>query len=135
MSVLHIGAALEAALDAISPPIDTDWENGQAFEPINGTPYQAVSVLFARPDNAEIGPQYVQRGFMQVTLMYPLNAGSGAAVARADLLRSTFRRGLSLTSGGVIVTIEKTPEIMPGFRDGDRYAVPVRVPFFAPVNT
>jgi len=134
MSVLHIGAALEAALDAISPPIDTDWENGQAFEPINGTPYQRVNVLFARPDNPEVGRSYMQRGFMQVTLLYPHGEGAGPAQTRAELIRSTFYRTRALVSGSVTVTIENTPEIMPGFRDGDRYAVPVRVPFFADIQ-
>lgn len=133
MSAVLIGAAMEAALDAMSPSLATARENGEAYEPVTGTPYQKVNILFARPENPEISRSYQQRGFMQVTLMYPINAGAGVAGARAELIRSAFYRSRPLTSGSVTVTVEFTPEIMPGVRDGDRYAVPVRVPFFADI--
>lgn len=134
MSAVSIRAALEAALAAMTPAIDTAWENGEGYEPTKDTPYQRVNILFARPDNPEVGRSYMQRGFMQVTLMYPPEKGPSTAGARAELLRSTFYRTRALVSGSVTVTIEFTPEIMPGFRDGDRYAVPVRVPFFADIQ-
>lgn len=133
MSVVSIRAALETALNAVSPPIATAWENTAFVAPDLETPYQAAFVLFAQPENTEIGPQHVQRGLFQVNLQYPLAAGTAAVNARAELVRAAFRRGLSLTSGSIRVTIEKTAEIGPGAIVGDRFLLPVRVRFYAPV--
>jgi hypothetical protein len=134
MTALLIRAALEGRLAAMSPSLATAYEN-VPFKPTNGTAYQAVYVLFAQPDNREIGRQYVARGFMQVSLFYPQGAGSAPAATRAELIRTTFPRGLSLTNGGVIVTIERTPEILPGRNEDDRFVLPVRIPFYAPVSS
>lgn len=130
MSVAAIRAALESALAAVTPTIATAWENAE-FTPTPGTPYQRVYVLFAEPANTEISRSYMEQGFMQVSLAYPLNGGPGPAAARAELLRSIFYRGRSLLAAGVTTTIERTPEIAPGQFDGDRYVVPVRIRFFA----
>ncbi|MDO8800049.1 phage tail terminator-like protein [Phenylobacterium sp.] len=134
MSVVAIRAALETALAAISPALATAAEN-VAYTPTPGTPYQRAAVLFARPDNQELSAAHVAQGFMQTTLCYPTNAGPGAASTRAELIRTTFYRGRSLTPvSGVTVTVFTTPEIMPGYVDGDRYCIPVRVYFRAPVG-
>lgn len=130
MSVVSIRAALETGLGAMSPALATAYENAP-FTPVAGTPYQAVSILFARPSNTENAPSHMELGFMQVTLRYPLNTGPAAAATRAELIRTTFPRGRTLTSGGIKTTISDTPEIMPGYVDGDRYAVPCRIRFFA----
>ena len=133
MSVVSIRSALETALAAISPPIATAWENDAFTPPDLETPYQAAFLMLAQPDNTEIGPQHVQRGIFQVSLFYPLAAGTAAVNARAEMVRAAFRRGLSLTSGGIIVTVEKTAEIGPGAIADDRFVLPVRVRFYAPV--
>lgn len=150
MSAVKIRAAMEVALDAMTPAIDTAWENaafaprgtvdaGHRIEGIpyaqgDGTPYQQVHILFAQPDNETFGSAHVERGFMQVALKYPLMAGTAAVTARAELLRSTFYRGQSFSSGGVTVIIEKTPEIGSGSVDGDRFVVIVKIRFFANIN-
>lgn len=134
MTALLIRQALETKLGTISPALATAYENVQ-FKPTNGTAYQAVYVLFAQPDNRETGRQYVARGFMQVSLFYPEGGGAEPATSRAELIRSTFYRGLSLSNGGVTVTIDRTPEILPGRNEDDRFFLPVRIPFYAPVNT
>jgi hypothetical protein len=130
MSAVAIRAALETALNGMSPALSTAFEN-VAFTPVAGTAYQQVNVLFAEPDNLEFGSHYREIGYMQVKLMYPLQVGTATVAARAELIRTTFRRGASFTSGGVTVTIEKTPEIGNAQVEGDRYAMPVRVRFFA----
>ena len=70
----------------------------------------------------------------KVSLAYPLGAGPSAATTRAELIRSTFYRGASFTSGGVTVTISRTPEIAPGRVEEDRWVVPVRVRFHAHIE-
>ena len=130
MSVVKIRAALETAVNAMTPALSTAFENA-AFVPVAGTPYQQVNILFATPDNTEYGSHYRELGYMQIRLMYPQAVGTSVVAARAELIRSTFYRGATFVSSGVSVIVEKTPEVSPGSVDGDRWAVPVKVRFFA----
>ena len=129
MSAVKIKTALETALNGMTA-LSTAWENA-AFIPVAGTAYQQVNILFAEPDNVEYGRTHRELGYMQIKLMYPLQVGSVTAITRAELIRSTFYRGASFTSSGVTVIIERTPEIGAGSVEGDRWAIPVKVRFFA----
>lgn len=133
MSTVKVKAALEMALDAMVPALATAWPNVAFTPPIDSsTPWQRADVLFAAPEDLEIGSTYHrEQGVFLVTLSYPLQTGTGAAQTRAELLRGTFFRGATFTNAGVVVTIEQTPEIPAGFADGDRWVVPVKVRFFA----
>jgi len=131
MSAVLIRAALEVALATVGTNFPTAWEN-TPFQPVSGTAYQRVNLLLATPANPEMGSaRYTEQGFLQVTLAYPLNTGPAAAHTRGELLRSTFYRGRSFTSGAVTVHIETTPEISPGRVEADRWEVPVKIRFFA----
>lgn len=134
MSMVSIRAALEVRLAAMVPALATAWEN-DPYVPVNGTPYQRVYLLPAEPENEEFGRLKRDVGLMQITLAYPLSAGPAAAAARAELIRQQFYRGLSLSSGGVTVTIQRTPEIGPAFLEPDRYTVPVRIRWFSSLTT
>lgn len=133
MSVVHVRAALETALADMSPPLATANEN-VAFTPVAGTPYQQVTLILVDPDNAENTPSYRLDGVLQVSLMYPQGDGPGAATARAEMIRSTFRRGTTFSAGGITTMVFKTPTIMTGRNEGDRFHLPVRIPFTAQVN-
>lgn len=130
MSLPLVRIALESALVAMSPALSTAWDNAD-FTPAVGTPYQQIHLMPAAPDNPEIGGLAREQGIFSVRLMYPLGAGPAAAEARAGLIRSTFYRGASFTSGGVTAVIERTPEIAPGRAEEDRWVVPVRIRFYA----
>jgi len=130
MSLLAVRNALETALAGIAPAIPIAWEN-TPYTPVSGTPYARVYLLAAEPDNPEIGGMATERGFMQVSLCYPLDTSPGAAMARAELIRATFPRGAAFSASGVTTQIERTPEIAPAMIEDDRYVVPVRVRFFA----
>lgn len=130
MSVVSIRASLETALNSMSPALSTAWENA-SFTPVNGTAYQQVHLLLAEPENVEYGSRHREIGYMQVKLMYPLKDGTATAAARAELLRTTFARGNTFTSGAVTVMIMRTPEIQTGKVEDDRYAVNVIIRFFA----
>jgi hypothetical protein len=139
MSIVPLRSALETALDGMSPALSTAWENVK-FEPVNGTPYQMVHVLYATPDNPTIGgsngtvlTRY--KGFMQVTLMYPLLDGAAAIEARAELIKATFTRGSSFTNSGQVVVVNGTPEVTSGIRDNDRWRIAVKIPFYSNVYT
>lgn len=131
MSLPLIRTALETAIAAMSPALATAYENAP-FSPVVGTPYQRVYMLTAQPDDIVMGNAlWVEQGVFQISLFYPLDFGPGAAEARAELIRSTFYRGASFSSGGVTVLIDRTPEIAPAIIDEDRRVVPVRVRFQA----
>jgi hypothetical protein len=130
VSAVLIRSALEVALAAMTPALSTAWENAP-FTPVVGTPYQRVNLLMAEPVNPEMGRFTRDQGFLQVSLAYPLNAGPAAASARAELIRDTFYRGRSFTSGGLVTTVERTPEIAPGRVEEDRWVIPVKIRFFA----
>lgn len=134
MSLVKVRAALETALNAITPTIDTAWENA-SYTPVSGTPYQQVNLLAARPENPTFGDGfYRENGYLQISLCYPIGAGPVDADTRAELLRTSFPRAKTLLSGGVTVVVSGTPEISPARIDGDRYVVPVKIPFFANIN-
>lgn len=133
MSVLKIRRALESGLNAITPALSTAWQN-DAFVPVTGTPWQRVDILYTEPDNIEFGNVFRQDGFMQVSLFYPLKVGTATAETRAELIRSTFKRGNTYTNSGVDVIVDKTPEITQGRRDDDWWNVNVRIRFFAHIT-
>lgn len=131
MSQVAIRSALETRLATLSPAIDTAYENAPFKVPAPSTPYQRVFLLFADTDNPETGAGYRELGVMVVQLFYPKLQGSSTAAARAKSIRDLFPRGLSLTSSGVVVTIDKTPSIGSGRVDNDRWFLPVKAPFYA----
>lgn len=109
----------------------TAWEN-VSFVPQNAVPYQKVNFVFARPENPTKGDGFYREiGFLQVTLYYPLQKGPYAAMSRAELFRTTFPRGSSFSNNGIVVNIDRTPEIMPGMPTDESYIVIVRIPFYA----
>jgi len=132
MSLDYIRKALvNRLLTMDSVPFPTQQENdNQPSDP--GQPYQMVNLMPGEPDNPTMGDDfYRELGYLQITLVYPLGTGPGLALARAVLIRSTFYRGLTLTSGPVRLQVDRTPEIAPAFRDADRYRLPVRIRYFA----
>lgn len=131
MSIVKVRAALETALNGMSPALATAWENNAFAPPAATVPYQSAFVLPATPDNREYGSSYQEQGMFQVTLMYPLQTGTSAAAARAELLRATFKRGSSFTNLGVTVNIIRTPEVSAGTVDGDRFSMHIKIRFSA----
>lgn len=127
MSITLIEAALEKRLLALTPALATATENN-SYTPIAGTPYQRIRHLTNVPvDHAITLDVTEDRGILQVSLMYPSNAGRVPAKARAQAIRDQFKPPLILTEGAVKVEILKTPHIAGGFPDGDRWHVPVSI--------
>jgi len=133
MSIVSVRAALQTKLNGIAGSIAVAWEN-VGYTPVVGTPYQAAFVMAATPDNPTVGDGfYREQGIFQVSLFYPLQAGTATAEARAQLIRTTFKRGTGMVSGGVTVLVDKTPEIGQGRVDSDRWHIPVKIRWSAGV--
>jgi hypothetical protein len=129
MALVEIRTALETKLNALTPALATAWEN-VPFTPVIGTAFQQVNLMIADTLNPTLGGNHYRvKGFMQVMLCYPANVGAKVAATRADLLVNHFKRGTSLTSGGVTVIIDKTPSIAPALIDGVLYKIPVSIYF------
>lgn len=133
MALVEIRTALETKLNALTPALATAWES-VPFTPVVGTAYQQVNLMIADTFNPTLGGDHYRiKGFMQVLLCYPPNAGAKTASTRADLLVNHFKRGTSLTSGGITVIIDKTPSIAPALIDGVLYKIPVSIYFSADI--
>jgi hypothetical protein len=134
MSTASIRKALETKLAALSPALATAYENFP-FTPANGTPYQEAFLLPGAPNNAEMGAKnYIDVGVFQVTLKYPLGNGPAAAQARADLLKTHFKRGTTMVQDGINVLVIRTPAVAGGFPLGDRYCIPVSIYYQAHIS-
>lgn len=111
----------------MTPALATAFENAP-YTPVTGTAFQIATLLVAEPDNQTVGDaHYQEQGIFQITLMYPLQVGTATVMARAELIRTTFKRGNTFTSGGVRVVVTKTPEVSAGRIDGYYFSVPVRI--------
>ena len=127
MSIASVRTSLEAKLNAMTPSLAIAWQN-VGYTPVTGTPYQACFLLPAIPSNPTLGDGfYREQGIFQVSLFYPLLAGAQAAEARAQLIRTTFKRGTVMISGSVSVLVDTTPEIGQGRANDDRWHVPVKI--------
>jgi hypothetical protein len=101
---------------------------------VAGQPYQKAHLLPAEPGGREIGPNYLEQGIFQVSLFFPLLQSPAGSDAQPALIRTAFRRGTSLSSGGVTTNILDWPAKAPGYEDGDRWVVPVSIPYRAQVT-
>ena len=127
MSALaNVRIALETQLASTLGSFAIAYENRQ-YNPVPGTPYAAPTLMPAVPQNPEMGPGYIENGIFQVSLFYPVNAGSGAAQATAESIRSAFSFGSAPTANGTTVNIISTPEIGVARAEDDFFMLPVRI--------
>jgi hypothetical protein len=127
MSHANIRKCFEKRLALMSPALATQPE-GTEYTPTIGTPFQKTYLLPADPDNASLGDGYYREvGLYQITLRYPPNKGAGDAEARAEAIKTHFKRGTSMTENSQTVLVTRTPAIAPAFMEGERYCVPVSI--------
>ena len=135
MSLLTIRRAFEKRLAAMVGALPTAYENA-TFTPVVNAPYQRVNLLPATPGNEIMGDKaYFENGLFQITALYPQGVGPAAADAYAQSLRLHFKRGTTMTESGIDVVVTDTPRVAPPLADGDRYLIPISVPFQAQILT
>jgi hypothetical protein len=135
MTIQIIRAALESKLASITPVIATAFENG-TFKPVSGVPYQRSNLLPNTPEDSQIGSRsFFERGIYQVTLCYPLGAGTAACETRAQLVKDAFKRGTSIVQSGVTVITMNVPSVTSAMIDGDRYCLPISIRYQAQLST
>lgn len=132
MSQVAIRRAIEQRLYTMDvPAFPTAWENA-SFKPTPDTAYQRAEMVPGISENVSNMAAFTRElGFYQVTLMFPLQAGPNPAESRFEAIKARFPKGLQITQDGVTVTISGTPYRQQGSKDGDRWSVPVRIPYYA----
>lgn len=124
--MLRIRQALEKAVLAVTPAIDTAFEN-TPFKPRAGEPYQQLHFLPAKPSTAVIDDSIAEiDGVFQITLRYPAGKGVKDILERAKLYEKAFKVGVKLENE-VFITAPTSVNIL-GV-DGDRYGVAVSIYF------
>lgn len=124
--MLRIRQALEKAVLAVAPAIDTAFEN-TTFKPRANEPYQQLYFLPAKPEAAVIDDSISEvLGVFQITLRYPAGEGVKNVLERARLYEKAFKVGVKLENE-VFITAPTSVNIL-GV-DGDRYGVAVSIYF------
>lgn len=112
----------------------TSFENRAFKTPAPSTPYQRVWFMDFMTDNPSFGDGFHRiETYLQIDLYYPTGYGTKSIDTRAELIKSTFKRGASFSYSGVTVIIGKTPEIGAGMVEGDRYKKIVKITYWADI--
>ena len=133
MSIEKIRAALEIAVDGITPVLPTAWQN-DSFDPIKGVAWQRVTILTGRPENQVTDASYKENGILRISLFYPLRIGSALASQRIDLIRSVFPRDTKLVKDNVTVTTVGTPEKTSEQVETDWHSVVIDIRFYSEIS-
>ena len=127
MSIAKIRAALESRLNGIASPLPTAWEN-VTYTPTVGTAWQKVNLLVNTPVDYAISNDVVeQRGFLQITVYYPIGVGSATAIAKAEAIAARFAPVQTLTSSTTTVEILKTAHVGSAVTTDEWYIIPISV--------
>ncbi len=127
--MLRIRQALEKAVLAVTPAIDTHFEN-TTFSPKAGKPYQQLYFLPAKPEAAVIDDSISEvLGVFQITLRYPAGEGVKNVLERARLYEKAFSVGAKFEHAGIKTYIYSPTEVKTLGVDGDRYGVAVSIYF------
>ena len=134
MSVQKIRAALEIAVNSMTPALPTAWQN-DSFSPVNGVAWQRVSILTGKPENQVLDASYKENGVLRISLFYPLRIGSALISERIDLIRSAFPRDTRLTEDGVTVVTVGTPEKVTERVDDGWFSSVVDTRFYSEISS
>jgi hypothetical protein len=111
----------------------TAWENMQ-FNPVAGAPMQRVYLVPAKPENPSMGSAHTRElGHLYVILYYPVQQGTFDISTRAELLKSTFKRGASFTLDEITVHIPSTCVVTGGEPEDEFYIASVRIPYWCDI--
>ena len=132
MAVLETQRGLIKHLNLLLPNLPTAYE-GLSFTPPSGI-YQRLQFRINPPDDPVLGTGYYrERMEMQIFVNAPTNKGTGEALSRAQLLRTHFKKGTTISESGILIHILETPQISGTVALGDRIICPVLIDVIAEV--
>lgn len=132
MAIIEVKRAAERHLSTLTPNIATGYE-GVIFTPPVGL-YQRVQFNIQTPDDPVLGTGfYRERITMQVFIAGALNKGTAEVIARAELVRNHFNKGLTLLENNIRIHVLRTPQIAGTSVASDRIVCPVIIELVAEV--
>ncbi len=132
MAIIEVKRAAERHLSTLTPNIATGYE-GVTFAPPVGL-YQRVQFNIQTPDDPVLGTGfYRERITMQVFIAGALNKGTAEVIARAELVRNHFNKGLTLLENNIRIHVLRTPQIAGTSVASDRLVCPVIIELVAEV--
>ncbi len=127
MSIIEAQTAVRRRLAALTPSLPTAFE-GISFIPPTGM-YQRLQFVINPPTDPTLGAYYHRENIqVQIFVADKLDVGTAGAIARAQVLRDWFYKGLTLTESGVRMHVLRTPQIAGAAVTNDRIIVPVLIP-------
>jgi len=132
MAIIEVKRATERHLSTLAPTVATGYE-GVTFTPPAGL-YQRVQFTIQPPDDPVLGTGfYRERITMQVFIAGALNKGTAEVIARAELVRNHFNKGLTLLEDNIRIHVLRTPQIAGTSVASDRLVCPVIIELVAEV--
>jgi len=133
--ILDIKKAVERKLSQVAGSVPTAHEGVEFVPPVNAM-YQRTQLVFNDPDDPSFPIGYHRENLQfQVFICDIRGKGTSAALARAELLRTTFHKGWSTTEGNTLIRSLSTPKIASVFNTNDRIVVPVLIDLTCEVNS
>jgi len=132
MAIIEIKRAAERHLSTLTPTKPTGYE-GVSFTPPTGL-YQRVQFRIERPEDPVLGTGFHrERVTMQIFVAGELNKGTAEVLARAELIRNHFSKGLTLLENNVRIHVLRTPQVAGPTITTDRLVCPVIIELVAEV--
>jgi hypothetical protein len=133
--ILNIKKAVERKLSQVAGSVPTAHEGLEFTPPVNAM-YQRTQLAFNTLNDPSFPIGYHRENLQfQIFICDIKGQGTGAAIERAELLRTTFHKGWSTTEGNVLIRSLETPRIGSVFITNDRLIVPVLIDLTCEVNT
>ena len=130
MSETNLRAALDQHLSqmASAPPIA--WENAPFTQ--DGQTYLVQNIMPAQTQTIgmEQGGSDLLAGVYQVAVYAPKGRGKGAALTEVERITSRFTRGLTVTFGDTVVSLQKV-WTSPSISTETHYIIPVSIRYRA----
>ena len=131
-AIQNIKRAAERLLLTITPAIPTAFE-GVDFDPPPGM-YQRCQFRIDDPTDPTFPAGYHRENIeFQVFISGLKGEGTADVLTRADLIRQTFYKSLTMTEGSTRIYILRTPKIGSAIPIQDRLIVPVLISLSAEV--
>lgn len=133
MLYTDIRSAFTNRLKTLPALPDVAWED-RSYTPVTNRPYLEPALLPAEAKQVTIGTDGLneESGIYQIALKnYPRGHGTGEILIAAGVVRSWFKRGMSLTYNNITVTIRKSYISPPDLSDPRGAQIIVSVAYYA----
>lgn len=133
MTIKRVRAAIEARVKtwAAANSLHVAWQ-GVGFKPTVGTTYIRLALIPGETGNPIMGTGHRRlTGVAQIDVVAPDGVGMGPAEALAESLCAEFKRGVTLTNGGLQIIMDTSPTIARPLIENGWLWLPVWVPYRA----